>query len=143
MRDTRALPDHLRLKLEAPEESGGTEDGGDGTDIRTRLLPLVHPSVETVEICAICPQSLAFRSIVLPQNFGITLKANPQSRVQPEISVDGRVICQLDASHELSIDMSPFPVPVVNRLRRRTEWIRNVKRSMKFSTPFGESRADL
>jgi NADH kinase len=52
--------------------------------------PIVHPSVGTILLSAICPQSLSFRPLLLPTDMRIRIRLSPSSRVDNvDIAVDG------------------------------------------------------
>src|SRR5688572_6291349 len=51
---------------------------------------MIHPSVNSILLTPICPHSLSFRPIVLPNSVVLKLKVNENSRDVAWVSFDGK-----------------------------------------------------
>jgi NAD+ kinase len=90
---------------------------------------IVSPTAEVFALTPICPHALSNRSIILPLNSTIRIKAmNPAPDTL--LSVDGEVVADLDANDEVTIRRSRSVVRLVHlpnssfmeALRRKLQW---------------------
>lgn len=90
---------------------------------------VVLPTAEVFALTPICPHALSNRSIILPLNSTIRIKAmNPAPATL--LSVDGEVVADLDAHDEVTVRRSRSVVRLVNlagnsfleALRRKLQW---------------------
>ncbi|KAI5986825.1 ATP-NAD kinase-like domain-containing protein [Pisolithus albus] len=77
--------------------------------------PIVHPSLSAVLLVPICPRSLSFRPLVFPSSSSITLRIGDKSRAAAGVSVDGRTVHVLNPGESVTVHVSPYPVPCINR----------------------------
>ncbi len=99
--------------------------------------PIVHPRAEAMLLTPICPQSLSFRSILLPPDMHLVLKTSEHARGQGHISVDGKHIGSLSKKGDyVIIKRSMFPIPCMNRLEKGEDWARDINQILKFNTNF-------
>ncbi|GBC01987.1 hypothetical protein RclHR1_04400010 [Rhizophagus clarus] len=98
--------------------------------------PIIHPSVQSLIITPICPRSLSFRPVLLPPNVKIQLRIGEESRAPTEVTVDGRVICMLDKGEWLEVQMSPYPIPCVNRIDEGVDWVKDINDLLKWNQNF-------
>ncbi|RIB03956.1 ATP-NAD kinase-like domain-containing protein [Gigaspora rosea] len=68
------------------------------------------------------------------QNGGTYL--NEESRSPLEVNVDGRVICMLDKGDFLEVEMSPYPIPCVNRVGEGVDWVKDINELLKWNQNF-------
>ncbi|OMJ07280.1 NADH kinase pos5, mitochondrial [Smittium culicis] len=57
--------------------------------------PIMHPALESIVLTPICPRSLSFRSVVLPNDLEIKLELSETSRGYSTILCDGIYIGKL------------------------------------------------
>lgn len=90
---------------------------------------IVLPTADIFALTPICPHALSNRSIILPLNSTITIKAmNPAPATL--LSVDGEVFAELDAGDEVTVRRSRSVVRLVHlpnssfleALRRKLQW---------------------
>ncbi|CAG8581166.1 2347_t:CDS:10 [Cetraspora pellucida] len=86
--------------------------------------PIIHPSVQSILLTPICPRSLSFRPISLPPTAKIKMKISEESRAPLEVTVDGRV------------EMSPYPIPCVNRVGEGVDWVKDINELLKWNQNF-------
>ena len=73
---------------------------------------VVLPTAEVFELTPICPHTLSNRSIILPLNSTISIKAlNPAPATL--LSVDGEVVAEMDADEEVTVSRSRSSVRLV------------------------------
>ncbi|TIA91619.1 hypothetical protein E3P99_01027 [Wallemia hederae] len=80
--------------------------------------PLVHPCVQSIVLTPICPRSLSFRPVILPSDSTVQLRMSSNARSNPDVSLDGREVLQLENDNYIQISMSPYPLPSINRAAR-------------------------
>lgn len=90
---------------------------------------VVLPTAEVFALTPICPHALSNRSIILPLDSTIRIKAmNPAPATL--LSVDGEVVADLDANDEVTVRRSRSVVRLINladnsfleALRRKLQW---------------------
>jgi NAD+ kinase len=90
---------------------------------------IVSPTAEVFALTPICPHALSNRSIILPLDSTIRVKAmNPAPATL--LSVDGEVVAELDAGEEVTVRRSRSTVRLVNlpnnsfmeALRQKLQW---------------------
>jgi NAD+ kinase len=90
---------------------------------------IVSPAAEVFALTPICPHALSNRSIILPLDSTIRVKAmNPAPATL--LSVDGEVVAELDAGEEVVVRRSRSAVRLVNlpnnsfmeALRQKLQW---------------------
>ena len=118
---------------------------------------IVHPLVPSVLLTPVCPRSLSFRPLVLPESSKITLRLSEKNRGrEAEVSVDGqRWKRTMDLGMELQVCGESLcdgngiwhgGVPCVVRMNHRSSvpgddgWVGGLNRLLKFNHPFGEGR---
>jgi NAD kinase len=76
----------------------------------TLLTPLPQ-QVPAICVTPICPHSLSFRPLILPDCVEITIQVPADSRASAWASFDGRNRVELHPSDALVIKVSKYPVP--------------------------------
>jgi NADH kinase len=110
---------------------------------------ILHPSVPSLLLTPICPRSLSFRPLVLPEDAKITLRLSEKNRGREvEVSVDGRRWGGLGPGQEVRVwletlgdDTGEGGIPCVKRLERlgaEDGWVGGLNGLLKFNYPFGE-----
>ncbi|GBC22842.2 uncharacterized protein OCT59_027011 [Rhizophagus irregularis] len=98
--------------------------------------PIIHPSVQSLIVTPICPRSLSFRPILLPPDVKIQLMIGEESRAPVEVTIDGRIICMLKKGEWLEVQMSPYPIPCVNRIDEGVDWVKDINDLLKWNQNF-------
>lgn len=92
---------------------------------------LVHPGVSAFSVTPICPHTLSFRPILLPDGMFLKVKVPNASRLTAWASFDGKVRTELHKGDYVTIQASPFPFPTV--LSSKTEYIDSVSRNLHWN----------
>ena len=137
--------------------------------------PIVHPSLSAVVLVPICPRSLSFRPLVFPSSSSVTLRVSymfsvysltrfkfnmvlppPQisdrSRAAAGVSMDGRVSHVLNPGDSVTVQVSPYPVPCINRSSisedgegrpeegvgpgKEDDWVRDINNLLQYNATF-------
>ncbi|KAI5790272.1 ATP-NAD kinase-like domain-containing protein [Geopyxis carbonaria] len=117
---------------------------------------ILHPSVRSLLLTPICPRSLSFRPLVLPEDAQITLRLSEKNRGREvEVSVDGRRWGGIGAGQEVRVWLEGVGIgegerggegragggiPCVKRGGGRDGdgWVGGLNGLLKFNYPFGE-----
>lgn len=92
---------------------------------------LVHPGVSAILVTPICPHTLSFRPILLPDGMFLKLKVPSESRASAWASFDGKVRTELNKGDYVTVQASAFPFPTV-RLSK-TEYFDSVSRNLNWN----------
>ncbi|XP_039158717.1 NAD(H) kinase 1 [Eucalyptus grandis] len=78
---------------------------------------MVHPQVPGIVLTPICPHSLSFRPLILPDHVVIGVKVpnprTPSRHSSASVSFDGKGRQELTAGNKLKCSMAPWPVPTI------------------------------
>ncbi|CCX16663.1 ATP-NAD kinase-like domain-containing protein [Pyronema domesticum] len=108
---------------------------------------IIHPSVPSLSLTPICPRSLSFRPLVLPEDAKITLRLSEKNRGREvEVSVDGRRWGGLGPGQEVRVWLEEINgdkggIPCVKRLsapEAEDGWVGGLNGLLKFNHPFGQ-----
>lgn len=94
---------------------------------------MVHPNVPAILFTPICPHSLNFRPIVLPDYADLELRVGRDARGPAWVSFDGKYRQELQAGDSLRVTMSPNPVATVNRIDQTQDWMHSLDRCFGWS----------
>ncbi|KAH3671657.1 hypothetical protein OGAPHI_000362 [Ogataea philodendri] len=92
---------------------------------------LVHPGVSAISVTPICPHTLSFRPILLPDTMALKVKVPLRSRSTAWASFDGRSRVELLKGYYVTVCASPFPFPTVRS--SKTEYIDSVSRVLNWN----------
>lgn len=93
--------------------------------------PLVYPSVNAVCVTPICPHTLSFRPILLPDSMNIKIRVSPSSRATAWAAFDGKDRFELQKDDYITIQASPYAFPTVES--HDTEFIESISRSLNWN----------
>ncbi|KAK6132257.1 hypothetical protein DH2020_033997 [Rehmannia glutinosa] len=83
---------------------------------------MVHPNVPCMLFTPICPHSLSFRPVILPDSARLELKIPEDARSNCWVSFDGKRRQQLSRGDSVRISMSQHPLPTVNKSDQTGDW---------------------
>jgi NAD+ kinase len=83
---------------------------------------MVHPSVPSMVFTPICPHSLSFRPIILPDSVTLKVTVPTDSRCPAWAAFDGQSRQKLDKGDSLIVKISRFPVPVICLNEESSDW---------------------
>lgn len=95
---------------------------------------MVHPNVQAILLTPICPHSLNFRPIVLPDYTEMELRVPDTARVSAWVCFDGKARQELHHGDSVFIKMSENPVPTINRTDLTTDWFESLERCFTWSS---------
>jgi len=104
---------------------------------------MVHPQVPGILFTPICPHSLSFRPLILPEYVTLRVQVPYNSRGPAWASFDGKDRKQLSPGDALICSISPWPVPTACLADSTTDFLRsiheglhwNLRKSQSFDGP--------
>ncbi|CAD6234814.1 unnamed protein product [Miscanthus lutarioriparius] len=104
---------------------------------------MVHPQVPGILFTPICPHSLSFRPLILPEYVTLRVQVPYNSRGNAWASFDGKDRQQLSPGDALICSISPWPVPTACLVDSTTDFLRsiheglhwNLRKSQSFDGP--------
>ncbi|KAJ0973197.1 hypothetical protein J5N97_021156 [Dioscorea zingiberensis] len=94
---------------------------------------MVHPNVPCVLFTPICPHSLSFRPVILPDSAQLELKIPEDARSNAWVSFDGKRRQQLLRGDSVRISMSQHPLPTVNKSDQTGDWFLSLIRCLNWN----------
>ncbi|KQJ89091.1 probable NAD kinase 2, chloroplastic [Brachypodium distachyon] len=94
---------------------------------------MVHPNVPCMLFTPICPHSLSFRPVILPDSARLELKIPDDARSNAWVSFDGKRRQQLSRGDSVHICMSQHPLPTVNKSDQTGDWFRSLIRCLNWN----------
>ena len=92
---------------------------------------LVHPGVSAISVTPICPHTLSFRPILLPDGMLLKVKVPTGSRATAWALFDGKVRTELKKGYYVTVQASSYPFPTVRLLK--TEYFDSVSRNLNWN----------
>ncbi|XVE78921.1 hypothetical protein DITRI_Ditri14bG0016800 [Diplodiscus trichospermus] len=87
---------------------------------------MVHPQVPGILFTPICPHSLSFRPLILPEHVTLRVMVPFSSRSPAWASFDGKDRKQLAAGDALLCSMAPWPVPTACQVDSTNDFLRSI-----------------
>ena len=94
---------------------------------------MVHPNVPAILMTPICPHTLSFRPVVLPDSVEVELRVADDARCSAWVSFDGKERCELCPGDSIYIKMSQYPVPTVNYADQTGDFISSLRRCLRWN----------
>lgn len=94
---------------------------------------LVHPESPAILVSPICPHTLSFRPIILPDSMELRICVPYNSRSTAWASFDGRGRVELRQGDHIKITASPYPFPTVCKDKQSTDWFSSIARTLKWN----------
>jgi NAD+ kinase len=94
---------------------------------------MVHPTVPAILFTPICPHSLSFRPVILPDYAQLVLKIAGDARSSAVATFDGKFITEMMPGDSIHVKMSPHPVPTINYEDQTTDWFNSIERCFKWN----------
>ncbi|XP_016485167.1 NAD kinase 2, chloroplastic isoform X1 [Nicotiana tabacum] len=94
---------------------------------------MVHPNVPCMLFTPICPHSLSFRPVILPDSAKLELKIPEDARNNAWVSFDGKRRQQLSRGDSIRICMSQHPLPTVNKCDQTGDWFGSLIRCLNWN----------
>ncbi|AEE76456.1 unnamed protein product [Arabidopsis thaliana] len=87
---------------------------------------MVHPQVPGILFTPICPHSLSFRPLILPEHVTVRVQVPFNSRSSAWVSFDGKDRKQLEAGDALVCSMAPWPVSTACQVESTNDFLRSI-----------------
>lgn len=92
---------------------------------------LVHPEVSAISVTPICPHTLSFRPMLLPDSMVLRVTVPKNSRSTAWASFDGHDRMEIKPGYCVTVSASRFPFPTI--VSSPTEYIDSVSRILKWN----------
>lgn len=94
---------------------------------------MVHPQVPGILFTPICPHSLSFRPLILPEYVTLRVQVPFNSRGHAWASFDGKDRKQLAAGDALICSMAPWPVPTACQVESTSDFLRSIHEGLHWN----------
>lgn len=94
---------------------------------------LVHPQIPALLISPICPHTLSFRPMLLPDSMELRVCVPYNSRSTAWASFDGRGRIELKQGDHIKITASKYPFPTVCADKQSTDWFNSISRTLRWN----------
>ncbi|EJD03164.1 ATP-NAD kinase [Fomitiporia mediterranea MF3/22] len=94
---------------------------------------LVHPEIPALLITPICPHTLSFRPMLLPDSMELRICVPFNSRSTAWASFDGRGRVELKQGDHIKVTASKYPFPTVCADKQSTDWFQAIQRTLKWN----------
>ncbi|KAG2224447.1 hypothetical protein INT45_010513 [Circinella minor] len=94
---------------------------------------LTHPDIRATLVTPICPHTLSFRPMLLPETMSIRVVVPFGSSKSAYCSFDGRNRVELRSGDHVKITMSPYPFPTVCRTESSDDWFSSLQSSLQWN----------
>ncbi|THG93175.1 hypothetical protein EW026_g7988, partial [Hermanssonia centrifuga] len=94
---------------------------------------LVHPEIPAILISPICPHTLSFRPMLLPDSMELRICVPFNSRSTAWASFDGRGRVELKQGDHIKITASKYPFPTVCSTSQSVDWFQSISRTLKWN----------
>ncbi|KAI0633659.1 ATP-NAD kinase [Trametes polyzona] len=94
---------------------------------------LCHPEIPAILISPICPHTLSFRPMLLPDTMELRVCVPFNSRSTAWASFDGRGRVELKQGDHIKITASKYPFPTVCAESQSRDWFHSISRTLKWN----------
>lgn len=94
---------------------------------------LVHPQIPAILITPICPHTLSFRPMLLPDSMELRICVPYNSRSTAWASFDGRGRVELKQGDHIKVTASKYPFPTVSADKASTDWFSSISRTLRWN----------
>ncbi|KAL1665928.1 hypothetical protein GGF50DRAFT_99926 [Schizophyllum commune] len=94
---------------------------------------LVHPEIPALLLTPICPHTLSFRPMLLPDSMELRICVPFNSRSTAWASFDGRGRIELKQGDHIKVTASKYPFPTVCADKQFTDWFQAISRTLKWN----------
>ncbi|XP_062084085.1 NAD(H) kinase 1-like [Humulus lupulus] len=94
---------------------------------------MVHPQVPGILFTPICPHSLSFRPLIMPEHVTLRVQVPFNSRSNAWASFDGKGRKELGPGDALVISMAPWPVPTACLVDSTTDFFRSIHEGLHWN----------
>jgi NAD+ kinase len=102
---------------------------------------MVHPNVPAILFTPVCPHSLSFRPVILPDYAELQLKIPGDARSSAWVCFDGKQRQELLCGDSVRVRMSPNPVPTIDHLEQTSDWFDSLERCFGWNDRGADQKA--
>ncbi|KAF9426468.1 hypothetical protein BGZ94_006478 [Podila epigama] len=95
--------------------------------------PLTHPEIPSILISPICPHTLSFRPMLLPDSMELRICVPFDSRSTAWASFDGRGRVELKQGDHIKVTASVFPFPTICSSTQSSDWFHSLSRCLRWN----------
>ncbi|RUS24664.1 ATP-NAD kinase-like domain-containing protein [Jimgerdemannia flammicorona] len=95
--------------------------------------PLTHPEIPAFLISPICPHTLSFRPMLLPDSMELRICVPFNSRSTAWASFDGRGRIELKQGDHIKVTASRYPFPTICAQTQSNDWFNSLTRCLKWN----------
>ncbi|TPX50145.1 NAD+ kinase [Synchytrium endobioticum] len=103
---------------------------------------VVHPECPAILVTPICPHTLSFRPLILPDSAEIRIQVPHSSRNTCFAAFDGRHRIELLQGDYICITMSPYPMPTVCAEDQSLDWFESLRRCLHWNERVRQKGSD-
>ncbi|KAK0536698.1 hypothetical protein OC842_001882 [Tilletia horrida] len=94
---------------------------------------LAHPEIPAILLTPICPHTLSFRPMLLPDSMELRIAVPYSSRSAAWASFDGRGRVELRQGDHIKVTASRYPFPTVCAEDQSIDWFQSISRTLKWN----------
>lgn len=94
---------------------------------------IMPPTSPVFLVTPICPHTLSFRPLILPDCSNLKLRIHRESRASCLVSFDGRSQHTMERGDYVAISMSPWPMPTISMVAPSVEWFRSINSRLNWN----------
>lgn len=94
---------------------------------------LVHPDIPGILVSPICPHTLSFRPLVVPDSIIMRIGVPYDARASAWCSFDGRSRVELERGDFLTVVASRFPFPKVQSGKATEMWFQRLSKTLHWN----------
>lgn len=91
------------------------------------------PTAPVFLVTPICPHTLSFRPLILPDCSRLKLRIHREARASCLVSFDGRSQLSMERGDHVAISMSPWPMPTISMVPPSVEWFRSINSRLNWN----------
>jgi len=95
--------------------------------------PMLSPSVPAIVITPVCPHTLSFRPLVLPDSSKLRVNVPESARAAAFVTFDGRELREIPKGGQVVISTSPYPMPTICLVSPMMEWFMSIKHRLNWN----------
>ncbi|KAG0212891.1 hypothetical protein BGX31_001374, partial [Mortierella sp. GBA43] len=95
--------------------------------------PLTHPEIPSILISPICPHTLSFRPMLLPDSMELRICVPFDSRSTAWASFDGRGRVELKRGDHIKVTASLYPFPTICSSTQSSDWFHSLSRCLRWN----------
>ncbi|CCH45018.1 putative inorganic polyphosphate/ATP-NAD kinase [Wickerhamomyces ciferrii] len=104
---------------------------------------LVHPEIPGILISPICPHTLSFRPLVIPESIILRLGVPYDARSTAWCSFDGKNRVELGKGDFVTVTASRYPIPCIRKSASKNAWFERISETLHWNERKKQKALDL